>query len=265
MTILDRIIQNKKREVEHKKNVVPISQLENTFLFGARTQSLSKILRNTPFGIIAEHKRKSPSKSVINDSLSVEEIVVGYQNAGAAGISVLTDMRYFGGSLEDLIQAKSAVSIPLLRKEFIVDAYQILEAKAFGADVILLIAAVLSPKEIKELSEFAQSLGLEVLLEVHDLKELHRSIFPTIDMIGVNNRNLKTFTVDIENSISLAEYIPSEFVKISESGISTTEAIPKLQKHGFQGFLIGETFMKTQSPGDSLRTFLHSIPKYHEI
>ncbi len=192
MNILDKIIIDKKQEVILKKSIIPVSQLENSVLFGSRTISLSKMLRNSNTGIIAEHKRRSPSKPQINNSFTVEEVVKGYQNAGVCGISVLTDGKYFGGSLDDLLLARASVTIPLLRKEFIVDEYQILEAKAHGADLILLIAAVLTREEIKQLSEFAQSLGLEVLLEVHNLEELQKSIMSSLDMIGVNNRNLKS-------------------------------------------------------------------------
>ena len=174
MNILDQIIASKKKEVALKKSVVSVGQLENFDLFNKKTNSLSKSVINSPFGIIAEHKRRSPSKATINNSFSVEEVVKGYENAGASGISVLTDTQYFGGSLEDLLLARASVQIPLLRKEFIVDEYQLLEAKAFGADAILLIAAVLSKAEIKQLSEFAQSLALEVLLEVHNLEELEK-------------------------------------------------------------------------------------------
>jgi len=259
MNILDKIIADKKREVELKKQLIPISQLENLVLFGTRTYSLSKILRNNPVGIIAEHKRRSPSKSVINHSFSVEEVVTDYQNAGASGISVLTDNKYFGGSLDDLLLAKASVNIPLLRKEFIVAEYQIIEAKAYGADVILLIAAVLTAKEIQELSQFAQSLGLEVLLEVHNLEELQKAICPSLDMIGVNNRNLKTFEVNLNYSKTLSEHIPDDFVKISESGINSIEAIKELQPYGYQGFLIGEHFMKTNNPGVAATTFINNL------
>ncbi len=259
MNILDKIIIDKKREITLKKTIVPISQLENAVLFGSRTISLSKLLRNSNYGIIAEHKRRSPSKSVINNAFSVEEVVVGYQNAGASGISVLTDGKYFGGSLDDLLLAKASVSIPLLRKEFVIDEYQILEAKAHGADVILLIAAVLTREEIKQLSEFAHSLGLEVLLEVHNREELEKSIMPSLDMIGVNNRNLKTFEVSLDYSKELAQHIPDEFVKISESGISDTEAIAALQPFGYQGFLIGENFMKTENPGKAAKEFISNL------
>jgi indole-3-glycerol phosphate synthase len=259
MTILDHIIADKKREVLLKKQLIPVSQLESSVLFGERTHSLSKNLRNNPIGIIAEHKRRSPSKQVISHAFSVEEVVTGYQNAGVSGISVLTDGKYFGGSLDDLLLAKASVNIPLLRKEFIIDDYQILEAKAHGADVILLIAAVLNRDEIKHLSEFAQSLGLEVLLEVHNREELEKSIMPSLDMIGVNNRSLKTFEVSLDTSKVLASYIPDEFVKVSESGISSIGAIVELQQFGYQGFLIGEHFMKTENPGVAASKFINIL------
>ena len=259
MNILDLIIASKKKEVTLKKSVVSVAQLENSDLFNSKTNSLSKSIINSPFGIIAEHKRRSPSKATINNSFSVEEVVKGYETAGASGISLLTDMQYFGGSLEDLLLARASVGIPLLRKEFIVDEYQLLEAKAFGADAILLIAAVLSKQEIKQLSEFAQSLALEVLLEVHNLEELVKSIMPSLDLIGVNNRNLKTFEVSLQKSIDLATHIPKDFVKISESGLTTTDDIKLLRSHGFQGFLIGENFMKTDNPGKSLEQFINQL------
>ena len=259
MDILEKIIADKRREVELKKSVIPVTQLENSILFNSRTHSLSKLLQNSSSGIIAEHKRKSPSKAIINSSFTVEEVVKGYQNAGVCGISVLTDMKYFGGSLEDFLLARASVSIPLLRKEFIIDEYQLLEAKANGADVILLIAAVLTRQEIKHLSEFAQSLGLEVLLEVHNDEELQKAIMPSLNMIGVNNRNLKTFEVNLNYSKVLVNLIPNEFVKISESGISTISDIKELQHYGFQGFLIGENFIKTDDPGLSASEFIKQL------
>jgi indole-3-glycerol phosphate synthase len=259
MNILDKIIIDKKREVVLKKSIIPVSQLENSVLFGSKTVSLSKNLRNSKSGIIAEHKRRSPSKSIINQDFTVEEVVKGYESAGVCGISVLTDGKYFGGSLDDLLLARASVNVPLLRKEFIVDEYQILEAKAHGADVILLISAVLTREEIKHLSEFAQSLALEVLLEVHNLEELEKAIMPSLDMIGVNNRNLKTFEVSLDFSKELALHIPNEFVKVSESGISSIEAIRELQPYGYQGFLIGENFMKTDNAGESARKFISKL------
>ena len=259
MNILGRIIADKIREVVLRKSLIPISQLENSVLFGSRTVSMAKNLRVSQCGIIAEHKRRSPSKGEINYKLSVEDVVRGYENAGVCGISVLTDAKYFGGSLDDLLLAKASANVPLLRKEFIIDEYQILEAKAHGADTILLIASVLTRNEIKQLSEFAQSLALEVLLEVHNSEELEKSIMPSLDMIGVNNRNLKTFEVTLETSLNLATKIPTEFVKVSESGISSTDSIKILQQSGFQGFLIGENFMKTNNPGESLKQFLNKL------
>ena len=259
MDILNKIIADKIREVELKKSIIPVSQLENSVLFNSRTNSLSKLLQNSSSGIIAEHKRKSPSKQTINSSFTVEEVVKGYQYAGVCGISVLTDMKYFGGSLDDLLLARASVSIPLLRKEFIVDEYQLLEAKAHGADVILLIAAVLTRQEIKHLSEFAQSLGLEVLLEVHNEEELYKSIMPSLNMIGVNNRNLKTFEVSLSYSKELTNFIPNDFVKISESGITTISDVKELQQYGYQGFLIGENFMKTDNAGFAASEFIKQL------
>ncbi|WP_130736217.1 indole-3-glycerol phosphate synthase TrpC [Flavobacterium sp. J27] len=259
MNILDQIIHDKKKEVSLKKNIIPISQLETSILFNSRTISLAKLLQNSRSGIIAEHKRRSPSKPVINNAHSVEDVVIGYQNAGVCGISVLTDGKYFGGSLDDLLLTKASVNVPLLRKEFIVDEYQIIEAKANGADAILLIAAVLTREEIKNLSQFAQSLALEVLLEVHNKEEIEKSIMPSLNMIGVNNRNLKTFEVSLDYSKELVNYIPDNFVKVSESGIYTVEEVKELQKHGYQGFLMGEHFMKTDDPGREAKDFINKL------
>jgi indole-3-glycerol phosphate synthase len=259
MNILDRIITDKKREVILKKSIIPVSQLEASVLFEKKTISLSANLRNSNTGIIAEHKRRSPSRSIINQNFTVEEVVKGYENAGACGISVLTDGKYFGGSLDDLLLARATVHLPLLRKEFIVDEYQILEAKAYGADLILLIAAVLTREEVKSLSQFAKNLGLEVLLEVHNREELEKSIMPTLDMIGVNNRNLKTFEVSLDFSKQLASQIPDEFVKVSESGISSIETITELKPYGYKGFLIGENFMKTDDAGKAATEFIKKL------
>jgi indole-3-glycerol phosphate synthase len=259
MNILDQIIASKKREVALKKSIIPIKQLEQSVLFKRKTNSLVQHLSNSSSGIIAEHKRRSPSKSVINQSNSVEVIVKGYENGGASGISILTDNQYFGGSLDDLILARGTTHLPLLRKDFMVDEFQIIEAKAFGADVILLIAAVLTREEIKNLSELAKSLKLEVLLEIHNREELDNSIMPSLDLIGVNNRNLKTFEVNLEYSKHLAEYIPLEFIKISESGIDSPEAVLELQKYGFQGFLMGEYFMKSKNPESEMKDFIENM------
>jgi indole-3-glycerol phosphate synthase len=259
MNILDKIVADKRKEVDLRKSLIPISQLEQSVLYNRNTASLAAALRNSNSGIIAEHKRRSPSKSVINQKLNVQDVATGYEQAGVCGMSVLTDSKYFGGSLDDLLLARSVTKIPLLRKEFIIDEYQILEARAHGADVILLIAAILSKNEIKTLSEAAKSLGLDVLLEVHNIEELHKSIMPSLDMLGVNNRNLKTFEVSLETSKNLSKLIPDEFVKVSESGISSIEAIKDLKQYGYQGFLIGENFMKTENPGKYASEFIKEL------
>lgn len=261
MNILDKITLDKRKEVALRKSLIPVTQLEQSVLFNRETLSLANNLRNSKSGIIAEHKRRSPSKPSINNGLNVQDVASGYENAGVCGMSVLTDGKYFGGSLDDLLTARASCNIPLLRKEFIIDQYQLLEARAYGADVILLIAAILSKDEIKRFSEFAKSLNLEVLLEVHNQEELHKSIMPSIDMLGVNNRNLKTFDVSLETSKKLSELIPNDFVKVSESGISNIEAIKILQPYGYQGFLIGENFMKTNNPGASATAFINDLNK----
>ncbi|WP_115461702.1 indole-3-glycerol phosphate synthase TrpC [Winogradskyella aurantiaca] len=259
MNILDRIVRDKKREVALKKELIPLKQLESSVLFSRSTFSLSNSLKSSTSGIIAEHKRRSPSKSVINQNLNVWEVATGYEKAGVCGMSVLTDGKYFGGSLDDLLLARSSSNIPLLRKEFIIDPYQIVEAKAHGADAVLLIAAILERQEIKQFSELAQSLELEVLLEVHNQMELEKSNMPSLDMLGVNNRDLKTFKVSLDTSKTLSSKIPDDFVKVSESGISSIEAIKDLQAYGYQGFLIGENFMKTDNPGKAASSFIKTL------
>ncbi|WP_282164375.1 indole-3-glycerol phosphate synthase TrpC [Cellulophaga baltica] len=259
MNILDKIVIDKRKEVILRKSLIPIKQLEQSVLFDRPENSLAIALRNSASGIIAEHKRRSPSKSEINQSLNVQDVATGYEDAGVCGMSVLTDAKYFGGSLDDLLIARAATKFPLLRKEFIIDEYQLLEAKAYGADVILLIAAVLSKEEIKNLSEFAKSLKLNVLLEVHNEEELQKSIMPSLDMLGVNNRNLKTFDVSLETSKALSSLIPDDFVKVSESGISSIAAIQDLKNYGYQGFLIGENFMKTDAPGTHAKKFIEQL------
>ena len=261
MNILDRIVADKHREVALRKKLFPEAYWEQSPLFDRSTVSLKNNLQNKRVGIIAEHKRRSPSKSVINQSYGVAEVAESYATAEVGGMSVLTDAKYFGGSLDDLIQARAAVTLPLLRKEFIIDPYQLIEAKAHGADAILLIAAVLDRNAIKILSETAQKLGLEVLLEVHNAQELEKSLMPSLDLIGVNNRDLKTFTVSLETSKSLAQQIPDDFIKVSESGISSPEAVRELLPYGFQGFLIGEHFMRAESIASFTREFIAECQK----
>jgi indole-3-glycerol phosphate synthase len=259
MNILDKIVRDKRVEVELKKSLIPVKQLEQSVLFERNTFSLANQLRKSKIGIIAEHKRRSPSKSIINQNLNVQDVAKGYEKAGVCGMSVLTDAKYFGGSLDDVLLARASCNLPLLRKDFVIDPYQIIEAKSYGADVILLIAAILSREEIKQFSELAKSLHLDVLLEVHNEEELHKSVMPSLDMLGVNNRNLKTFEVSLDTSKSLSLLIPNDFAKVSESGISSIAAIKELQPHGYQGFLIGENFMKTDNPGVSATKFIKAF------
>ena len=259
MTILEKIIETKKNELEILKKTISIEELKKLPNFERKSISLVERLKNSSHGIIAEHKRKSPSKSIINDSISINEIITGYNNANVCGISVLTDKDYFGGSLNDLRNARKLTNIPILRKEFIIDEYQIIEAKANGADVILLIAACLEKDQIKSFSSLAKEIGLEVLIEIHDENELKKCLTNTIDIIGVNNRNLKTFEVDINTSIKLSNMIPKKFTKISESGISNYNEIIKLRKYGFKGFLIGELFMKNNNPGKEVLNLIQNI------
>lgn len=260
MNILDKIVLRKKEEVALAKQLVSVKQLESAPYFERTPHSFSAFLLDEQCtGIIAEFKRQSPSKGIINDKVSVAEVTTAYAAAGASALSVLTDSDFFGGHTNDLLAARAANNIPILRKDFMIDEYQLLEAKAMGADIILLIAAILSPEEIKNLAGVAKRLGLNVLLEVHNQQELERSICLELDAIGVNNRNLADFTVNIQTSFELADQIPADFMKISESAISDTETIKQLKLVGFNGFLIGENFMKTADPGLAIRRFVSEL------
>ncbi|OOG16543.1 indole-3-glycerol phosphate synthase [Sphingobacterium sp. CZ-UAM] len=260
MTILDKIIERKRIEVEKSKAQVSAEELLNYPYFSVACLSLREsILDREKTGIIAEYKRASPSKGDINSTAKVEDVVKAYEEAGASAVSVLTDGEFFKGNLEDLSKARETINIPILRKEFIVDKYQITEAKAYGADVILLIAACLKKEEVQEFAAYAHQIGLNVLLEVHNEQELLDNLFDDIDAIGVNNRNLKDFTVDLQHSYDLLDKIPSEYIKVSESGISDPKTIKALKKAGFQSFLIGENFMKTTDPGKAIKDFVKEI------
>jgi indole-3-glycerol phosphate synthase len=260
MNILDKIVINKKKEVQQAKSFISEAQLEESEFFQRECYSFRQFLLDPlRTGIIAEFKRKSPSKGIINDKVSVQEVTTAYAAAGASALSVLTDTDFFMGSKADILQARQANSIPVLRKDFMIDEYQVIEAKAWGADIILLIAAILTPAEIQNLASLAKSLGLNVLLEVHNLEELERSINPNLDAIGVNNRNLADFTVSVDTSYTLARHIPKEFLKISESAISNPDTIKQLKVAGFNGFLIGENFMKQEDPGMEMRDFVAGL------
>jgi indole-3-glycerol phosphate synthase len=259
MSILDTIVEHKKKEIESCKELITIDELKQLPLFNRQTYSLKEFLcdpRRT--GIIAEFKRKSPSKGVINDKADVSAVTLGYANSGASVISVLTDFNFFGGSVDDLQKAREVNKIPILRKEFIIDDYQIYEAKAIGADAILLIAAILSKQKVMDFAKLAHELGLQILIELHGEEELEL-LNEHIELVGVNNRNLKTFEVSLQHSVELAKRIPGEFYKISESGISTIEDILFLKEHGFQGFLIGENFMKTPDPVKAFANFANEL------
>ena len=255
MTILDKIIARKIEEVAERKLQVSIKELEMKGHFAKTTNSLKTSLLNpASSGIISEFKRKSPSKGIINANVTPEEVTHGYVQAGAACLSVLTDIDFFGGSDDDFLRARRAnPTIPMIRKDFMIDEYQIIESKSLGADVILLIAANLSPQKIRELGKLTKELGMETLLEIHDEEELNRSLCEYIDVVGVNNRNLKNFSEqNVNASLELADKIPTNYIKISESCISEIGTIKLLKSVGYRGFLMGETFMKTENPAKAL-------------
>lgn len=254
MNILEKIVAHKRTEVATAKAAKQQGDFEKDSLFSRPTLSLAESLRHAGApGIIAEFKRQSPSKGIINAQVEPQIVTAGYTAAGAKGLSVLTDTTFFGGTFDDFSKARAAnPGTPMLRKDFMVDEYQLFEAKALGADVILLIAACLSPDEVRFLARKAHDLKLEVLLEVHDAEELDKTLCDDVDMVGVNNRNLKTFATSVDTSLELAEAIPDSFVKISESGLKDAATILELYRHGYQGFLIGETFMKTSDPAAAL-------------
>jgi indole-3-glycerol phosphate synthase len=260
MSILDEIISNKKREVEERKSLYPVKLLERSIHFSAPTVSLKKyLLRKDKSGIIAEIKRKSPSKGVLNKYVSVERTSIGYMMAGASALSILTDEKYFGGTSQDLITARKYNFCPILRKDFIIDPYQVIETKSIGADAILLIAAVLTPVETSRLAELARSLHMEVLLEVHHEGEIKSHALNEDFLVGINNRDLNTFDVNISASVELASTLPAGMIKVSESGINDPGIIMKLKSHGFHGFLIGEYFMMNSRPEKACDEFIHSL------
>lgn len=256
--ILDKILASKAIEVASRKLSIPVSTLEKAPTFSRKCLSMKQSLLKSESGIISEFKRKSPSLDWIHEDADVVDVTSGFSAAGASGISILTDLKYFGGTPMDLMAARPFISCPVLRKDFVIDEYQLYEAKAIGADVILLIAAALTVEKTLELARKAHELGLEVLLEVHNAEEIdHANDF--VDMLAVNNRNLKTFEQSIQTSFDLAALIPDKFVKVSESGISKTETVKELRKIGYKGFLMGENFMKEENPAEALRNFIVNL------
>lgn len=258
MNILDKIVAHKKEQVKSQQTKVSIEELKDVPFFSRETLSLREFLLNeNKTGIIAEFKRKSPSKGIINDSADVVKITNAYSTFGASGLSVLTDENFFGGSKEDLLKARLN-NTPILRKDFMIDAYQFYEAKAIGADVILLIAACLTSTQVKEFAALSKELDLEVLLEIHNEEELEH-ICDDVDFVGVNNRNLKTFEVNINTSLQLYPHIPKDKLAIAESGINNTDTIVTLKEAGFKGFLIGENFMKQADPTIAFADFVTEL------
>lgn len=256
--ILDKIIANKRLEVERHKKDTPINELEKRLSTITTPASFKEAIKNSRTGIIAEFKRRSPSRDWIFKEAKIEDVIPLYSQNGASAISVLTDMDFFGGELADLELAGSLTKTPLLRKDFVVDEYQLYQAKISGASAILLIASALTIDETKQLAKKAKELNLDILLEIHNEQELHH-INDKVDVVGVNNRNLGTFVTDIQISFDLADKIPNDFIKISESGISEPQTVIDLQQAGYKGFLMGENFMKTSNPGKALEDFINQL------
>lgn len=256
--ILDKIIANKRLEVERHKKDTPINELEKRLSTITTPASFKEAIKNSRTGIIAEFKRRSPSRDWIFKEAKIEDVIPLYSQNGASAISVLTDMDFFGGELADLELAGSLTKTPLLRKDFVVDEYQLYQAKISGASAVLLIASALTIEETKQLAKKAKELNLDVLLEIHNEQELHH-INDKVDVVGVNNRNLGTFVTDIQISFDLANKIPDDFIKISESGISQPQTVIDLQQAGYKGFLMGENFMKTSNPGKALEDFINQL------
>ncbi|WP_417429055.1 indole-3-glycerol phosphate synthase TrpC [Halpernia sp.] len=257
MNILDKIIEHKKEEVQKAKSEVSLSELMDSEFFGKSGKSLKQTLKEK-WGIIAEFKRQSPSKGIVNDKSDVLEVVTNYEKFGASAVSILTDNQFFGGSLDDISKIRKEISIPILRKDFMIDEYQFYEAKSFGANVILLIAANLSVSQVQEFTALSHQMGLEVLLEIHDESEL-KHINKEVDFVGINNRNLKDFKVNLEHSFHLKNQLPKDILKIAESGIYNIEDFQYLKEKGFDGFLMGEYFMKTENPGKTFEEFCKQI------
>ncbi|WP_372751512.1 indole-3-glycerol phosphate synthase TrpC [Labilibaculum sp.] len=257
--ILDKIVQQKLAEVRGQKELVPVFQLMEEVNFKRTCFSAKKsITKIGASGVIAEFKRQSPSKGVINGKAKPEDVVKAYEEAGASMVSVLTDETFFGAQASDFEMARKILNIPLLRKEFIVDSYQIYQSKAMGADVILLIAAILTPQRCKDFAFLARDLGMEVLLELHDESELAH-VNEYVDLVGINNRNLKDFSVDTDRSIRLAAKLPEDLIRVAESGLDSEEVVREMKANGFQAFLMGEHFMKTDCPGKACKQFINAM------
>ena len=257
MTILDKIIERKKEEIAISKSKISIDELKSSEFFGRKSHSLKESIKNRN-GIIAEFKRQSPSKGIINNNVAPLDVTSAYEQFGASGISILTDKDFFGGSFDDILGVRNHLNIPVLRKDFMIDEYQFYEAKSMGADVILLIASCLSPNQVQEFTELAHELDLEVLFEIHTEEEL-KHFNSKIDLLGINNRNLKDFKVDLQHSVQLKDQLPKDTLSIAESGIYTLEDFKYLKEKGFDGFLMGEYFMRNTDPAKAFEEFSMTI------
>lgn len=256
--ILDEIIAHKRREIALQKSEETIEKIIQNTVIDTPLLSMRECLAQSQSGIIAEFKRRSPSKGFIKQDADASIIPNKYEKAGATAISILTDTHFFGGNMTDIITARKNVSIPILRKDFIIDEYQLFQTKRIGANAVLLIAAAISQVECKRLTYIAHELGLEVLLEIHSEQELDY-VSDEIDMIGVNNRNLGTFHTDVQNSFRLAQLLPKNKLLVSESGIASPDTVKLLREAGFRGFLIGENFMKNANPATELNQFIQAL------
>lgn len=259
MNILDKIIKRKKEEIAAAKSDISLEQLRNSAFFERTCFSLKESVKNKS-GIIAEFKRQSPSKGIINNDAQPMEVTSAYEKFGASGVSILTDNDFFGGKPDDILNVRNHIHIPILRKDFMIDAYQFYEAKSIGADVVLLIASCLAPNQVQEFTELAHELGMEVLLEIHTEEELEH-FNPKIDLVGINNRNLKDFKVDLQHSVQLKNLLPKDVISVAESGIYHTEDFIYLKEKGFDGFLMGEYFMRNTDPAQAFEEFSSQIRK----
>lgn len=259
MSILKEIVANKQQEVSQRKRAVSLLELESMPNFTKECLSFKEHLLNPEkLGIIAEFKRRSPSKGIINAKAEAKNVTSGYQAGGASALSVLTETSYFDGSDIDLTEAKSVTSIPIIRKDFVVDIFQIAESKALGADAILLIAEVLEKEQLSEYLAYAHEIGLQALIEVHGESDLIK-LPSAAQIIGVNSRNLNTFDVNLNHSAHMLSLLPQAVVKVAESGITSVEDYLTLKQIGFDAFLIGEFFMRNQNPGKACLNFTNAI------
>jgi indole-3-glycerol phosphate synthase len=263
MDILDEIIAYKKEEVKINKKLYPVSKLEKSFYFRREIPSFIEAILKPGPSIIGEFKRKSPSKGIINISADINQVAKGYQEAGISAISVLTDKKFFGGEKDDLLKVAGYIKVPLLRKDFILDEYQIVESKSIGASAILLIASVLSRSEVDTLTDLALNLGLDILFEIHNEKDLEK-MSHKIKIIGVNNRNLKTLEINMDNSVDLLTHLPLNLIKVAESGFQTYNDVKQLFARGYNAFLIGENFMRSNDPGLTAAEFIKGLKEVKE-